>query len=347
MSEVLVHRLSLLLLLVLVSAPGLATAGPKDPTPPPDFERRAMTGTTFLENLITDAIALEGMTAEELEALAAVALEEGQGKALSRYIAALIGRDQLPQALEYLQRRARADLSRETNLADVLDLAMGQLRWGACADIVRSRLERRMDRSLFLLRALCLRRSGDPEGAAENLRAADTLEPLGAETLALVAAQLEERASGHQLPPATDAVYGPIQAAFGNRGALSQLFVYHFVGRADPAWVWGNIGWGGFGASELRQVILSRSRSYRYCHEAAMRQGKRRKKGLSGEATVVWRIDALGRVGDVKIAEEDWGGHEQADWLNACLIDQIQRLRFPRTHYGLPMPARHRFSFDD
>lgn len=330
---------------LVVSVPSLALAGKKDPVPPPDFEQRALTGTTSLEKRIIATIEMERLTDQELADLEVLARKEGQHAELSRYIAALLGRDRLGDALNFLQERSWADQASETKLADLLDLAMGQLRWSTCADIALTRLERRMDSTLFLIRALCLRRSGDPEQAAENLAASDSMEPLGRDFKALVTAQLEERAAGNQLPPADDAVYGPFQAKYGRRGALEKLLVFHFLNRKDPGWVWGTIDWGGFGASELRQVILSRSRSYRYCHEAATRQGKRRKKGLTGSATVVWRIDALGRVKEPKLVDPDWGGHEQGDWLNACLIDQVQRLRFPQTFYGLAMPARHRFSF--
>ena len=59
----------------------------------------------------------------------------------------------------------------------------------------------------------------------------------------------------------------------------------------------------------------------------------------------MWFIDGLGRVTDQKITESDWGGHEQAEWLNACLLDQVSKLRFPLPKYGRLMPARHKVSY--
>jgi len=319
----------------------------KAPLPPSDFETRALTGSTELERRITDAIALGALSEEELQELKTAAQEDGQAEARSRYIAALVGRDRVQDAITFLHDRSWADQASMSRLADVFDLAMGQLRWGACAQIALTRLERNMSRAVFLIRALCLQRAGDPEQAMENFEAAHSVEAFDREIYTLLKTQLVERGAGNQLPPASDEIYRPLSTAFTQSPALEQLFVYHLTGRKDAAWLWGTIQWGGFGASELRQVILSRSRSYRYCHEAAMRQGKRRKKGLSGSTTIVWRIDALGRVVDPKLVDPDWGGHEGGDWLNACLVDQVKRLQFPRTAYGLPMPARHRFVYKD
>ena len=340
------HWTSLLLLILVVSIPASVWAR-KPPTPPTDFDERAMTGSTQLEDRITAGMALERLTDEELEAIKDVAMKPGGEKELSRYVAALLGRDQLQAAVNVLQQLSWEDFANEVKAADVLDLLMGQLRWGTCAQAAATRLERRLERSTFLVRALCLQRSGAPEAAMENLEAAHNLDPLEPSYKALIIRLLEERAAGHQLPPAPEEVFRELQRATARQGPVERLFVYHLSGRKDPAWLFGNLEWGGFGASELREVILSRSRSYRYCHAAAKFQGKPRKKALSGAVTVVWRIDALGRVTEPTLVEPNWGGHEQGDWLNACLLDQIEHLRFPRPHYSLPMPARHRFSFTD
>ncbi len=304
-----------------------------------------MTGSTNLEDRITAGLALERLTDEELEALKEAALLPGGEKALSRYVAALLGRDQLQAAVNVLQQLSWEDFKNEMKASDALDLLMGQLRWGTCAQAAATRLERRLERPTFLVRALCLQRAGDPEAALENLEAAHNLDPLEPSYKALIIAQFEERGGGHQLPPAPEEVFRAFQRATAQVGPLERLFVYHLTGRRDPAWLFGNLEWGGFGASELREVILSRSRSYRYCHAAAKFQGKPRKKKLTGSVTVVWHIDALGRVQEPTLVEPNWNGHEQGDWLNACLLDQIQYLRFPRPLYSLPMPARHRFSF--
>lgn len=340
------HRISVLLLVLLVSIPAGAGAR-KAPTPPPDFDDRAMTGRTGLETRISSGIALERLSPEELEALKEVALEDGQEGELSRYVAALLGRDDLPGAIDVLHERSWADIDNESKLGDVLDLAMGQLRWGTCAQIALTRLERRMDAALFRIRALCLQRSGDPEGAADNIEAADAMDPMAPDTKALLVAQMHERGGGSPLPPVTDRIFEPFRSKTTRGGPLDRLFVFHLLGRKDPGWIHGTLDWGGFGASELREVILSRSRSYRYCQAAAKHQSKRSRKDLSGSVTIVWSIDALGRVVDPQLVDPSWGDHDQADWLNACLVDQVKRLRFPQPYYGLPMPARHRFSFAD
>ncbi len=340
------HWISLLLLIGLVWAPASARAR-KAPAPPSDFDERAMTGSSGLEARVVQGMDLERLGPDELEALKTVALQEGQTRELSGYIAALLGRDQLQEAIDVLHQRAWSDFESESKLADVLDLAMGQLRWGACAQLALSRLERRMIPALFLVRALCLQRSGDPEGAIENVEAAATLADFDPVFVQQLRAQLAERGGGQPPPPADDAVYAPFQQLGTSGGPLDQLFVFQLMGRKDPGWLYGTLDWGGFGASELREVILSRSRAYRYCHAAAKHGAKRPNKPLSGSVTVVWRIDALGRVKDPTLVEPSWGGHPRGDWLNACLVDQVGKLRFPQPVYGLPMPARHRFSFAD
>ena len=190
-----------------------------------------MTGSTNLEDRITAGLALERLTVEELGALKEVALMPGQDKELSKYVAALLGRDQLQAAVNVLQQLSWEDFTNEEKFADVLDLLMGQLRWGACAQAAGARLERRMERATFLVRALCLQRSGAPEQAQENLEAAHNIDPLETSYKALVIGLLEERGGGHQLQPASEEVFRQLQRATARRGAVERLFIFHLTGR--------------------------------------------------------------------------------------------------------------------
>jgi len=322
----------------------LASCRKKAPLPPPEFDAttRALTGDANLENRITEAENLERLTDAELAELAELSEQVGQSEALSRYVAALVGKGDVQGAIDVLVARAWVSLDDETKLADLLDLTMGQLRWSACAQITTSLVERRKDSVLFLLRGLCLRRSGDAANGEENIEAGLEVDPLPKDAAAAIRRLVDERAAGNQLPPSDEAPYKAMKEALERKGPLHRLFVRHLTERADPGWTLGSLDWNGIEPHEQRAVILSRSRSYRHCHELADYASK---EDLSGKTEIVWMIDGFGRVADAKVTESAWGGHEQEEWLNACFLDQIGRLRFPIPEYGRLMPARHRFSY--
>lgn len=337
------RKLLLLLPLLLLST----SCRKKEPAAPPEFasDIRAMTGNAPLENRISEAMELEALSDEELAALKEKGLQVGQTAALSRWVRASLGRGTAQESVDVLLSRAWGSLSDDIRVADIVDVTMGRLEWGACAQVARSILERRASSDLFLVRALCLRRFGDAVGAQENLEAAHTTEPLTPEVKATVAALLDERASGDQLPPADEARYEVLARGLERRGPIARLFVQHLTERADPGWSTGTLIWDDVSATDLSSVIGSRARSYRHCHALADYNGERGAPELKGSATVQWFVDGLGRVTEAQVSESDWNGHPQADWLNACLVDQVQHLRFPTPKYGRPLPARHRFSF--
>jgi len=316
----------------------------KAPLPPTEFDspQRAMTGDPSLENRVSDGIVLELMTEEELVALKEEGGKVGQSAALSRYVAARTGRGEVQESINTLMDRAWINLGDEVAVADLLDLTMGQLKWSACAQIATELAQRRRDSAIFLIRALCLRRSGDAVAAAENVAAAEAQTNISPDALATLRELLDERASGNQLPPADEDRYRVLRDEFGRSGPLYRLFVQHLTERSEPGWTTGSLDWFGLRPDEERGVVLSRSRSYRHCHALAQHASK---APLGGSATIVWFIDGLGRVTNAQISESDWGGHEQGDWLNACLVDQINKLRFPVPKYGRYMPARHKVAY--
>jgi hypothetical protein len=329
--------------LVVLSCAGLSCKK-SAPVAPTEFDspQRAMTGDASLENLVADAIALELMTDEELEELREESQQVGRTTALSKYIALTTGRGDLQTSINTLLDRAWVNLADEVLIADVLDLTMGQLKWSTCAEITTRLLERRMEPAVFLLRGLCLRRSGDAALAAENLEAAFAKDPLPREVANTIRELVDERAGGNQLLPSDEERYKILREGLGRKGPLHRLFVQHLTERSDPGWTTGTLDWFGIWPEDQTRVILSRTRSYRHCHALAQYESK---KPLTGNATIVFYIDGLGRVTNQQIAESDWGGHEQGEWLNACLLDQISKLRFPLPKYGRPMPARHKVSY--
>lgn len=334
--------LSLLGLLVLSSLP--LSCKKEAPVSPTEFAapQRAMTGDASLENRVSHAMELELLTDEELEDLKNEGSKVGQTSTLSDYIAATTGRGDVQGSINMLMQRAWMNLGDEVKVADLLDLTMGQLKWSACAEITTRLVERRMDPALFLIRGLCMRRSGDAVAAMDNLEASFAKDPLPREVVETIKELIDERAGGNQQLPSDEQRYEILRDALGLRGPLHRLFVQHLTERTDPGWTTGTLDWYGILPNEQVRVILSRTRSYRHCHALAQYESG---KSLTGKATIVWYIDGLGRVTRAQIQESDWGGHEQAEWLNACLLDQVSRLRFPLPKYGRDMPARHRVSF--
>lgn len=336
------RRLACLLALAFVLP--LASCKKKPPSAPPEFEdpQRAMTGDAALEGRISEAVRLEEIGDEELARLREEGVQVGRGAALSAYIAAMTGRGNVQESIDTLMERAWYDLGDEVKVADLLELTMGQLKWSACAQITTEIVERRMAPEIFLLRALCLRRSGDAVNAMENLEAAIAREALDPDVVQVIRELLDERAGGNQLPPADEARYRILRDALGPKGPLYRLFVKHLTERTEPGWTTGTLDWFGVTGDEQRSVVLSRARSYRHCHSLAQYASKEK---LSGFSTVVFFIDGLGRVLNPAVQESEWGEHAQEEWLNSCFVDQIKKLRFPLPAYGRSMPARHRFSY--
>ncbi|MCO4768496.1 MAG: hypothetical protein KDA24_00590 [Deltaproteobacteria bacterium] len=336
-------RLPLLLCLACLAAFAVSCKK-KAPAPPPEFDspQRAMTGSTALENRISEAERLERLTEEDLVTLREEGLKVGQTNLLSQYIAARTGRGELQESIDTLMEIAWFKLSNDVAVADLLDLTMGQLKWSACAQIATKLVERRTEPSIFLIRGLCLRRSGDAVNAMENVEASFAKEPLNREVEDMIRRLVDERAAGNQLLPADEMDYRLLRDELGSKGPIHRLFVRHLTERSDPGWTMGSLDWYGVDPQEQRTVILSRSRSYRHCHSLAQYASKAE---LSGSTTAVWMIDGLGRVVNPKVTESAWSGHEQEEWLNACFLDQLGKLRFPIPKYGRYMPARHKFSF--
>ena len=336
------RRLACLLALALILP--LASCKKRPPTAPPEFDatQRAMTGDAALEGKISEAVRLEEIGDEELALLKEEGVKIGRSDELSEYIAAMTGRGNAQESIDTLMELAWYDLGDEVKVADLLELTMGQLRWSACAQITTEMVERRMTPEIFLLRSLCLRRSGDAVNAMENLEAAVAQEAFDPDVIQVIRELLDERAGGNQLPPADAARYRILRDALGPKGPLYRLFVKHLTERTEPGWTTGTLDWFGITGDEQRSVILSRARSYRHCYSLAQYASKEK---LSGSSTVVFFIDGLGRVVNPAVQESEWGGHAQEEWLNSCFVDQIKKLRFPLMAYGRPMPARHRFSY--
>ncbi len=331
-------------LLALAFILPLASCKKKPPPAPPEFDapQRSMTGDASLEGRISEAVRLEEISDEALALLREEGVKVGGSAALSEYIAAMTGRGNVQESIDTLMGLAWYDLGDEVKVADLLELTMGQLKWSACAQITTKMVERRMTPEIFLLRSLCLRRSGDAANAMENLEAAVAQEAFDPDAVQVIRELLDERAGGNQLPPADEARYRVLRDALGPKGPLYRLFVKHLTERMEPGWTTGTLDWFGITGDEQRSVVLSRARSYRHCHSLAQHASKEK---LSGSSTVVFFIDGLGRVMNPAVQESEWGGHAQEEWLNSCFIDQLKKLRFPLPAYGRPMPARHRFSY--
>ena len=264
--------------------------------------------------------------------------------ALSRYMVALLGRDAVSEAMNLLHERAIPNLNDDPKVSDALELAMGRLQWGACEQMVRSYLERRPTGGLFLIRALCLQRAGDPVAARENFEAALTVQPTyPPKGIELARRLLDERGTGAPLAALSDEPYFDLVRDFGDQGPFERLFIAHLAARRESGWTIGSVTWAPLDQAEQRTVVQSRARSYRHCQELA--GGSKGRRAITGSVTIGFVIDGFGRVARAEAIDPSWKGHPQGDWLNACLVDQIQRLRFPPTPYGLPIPMQQRFSY--
>jgi hypothetical protein len=315
--------------------------------PPPEFAdpARAPTGSTDLEERILEAIQFQEAGDADLARWKREAEAEMAGDpAVNAWVSALLGRGRLQDALNYLQQRAFDALEDESKEADALGLAMGQQQWEVCAKMAHDYLVQRKSSGGFLVRALCTARSGDLVAAEENVLAADAVNPMEPDLRERFLGLLRQRSAPHGLPPGDAALYEDLMMQASRRSALDRLFVQHLLGRYDAQIAVGSVDFWGVSDEDVRAVVLSRARSYRHCWALA-NHGSKGKGRLAGKAETQWIIGRAGEVSDAKIVSSDWGGHPHGADMDRCLVEQIQRLRFPRPRFGYPQLAQHRFSY--
>lgn len=265
-------------------------------------------------------------------------------RVLSDYMAVLLARAELKPALNLLHQRAVAALDDDHKLADALGLAMGQLRWGACEQMARDYLGRRTSSGAFLIFGLCSVRAGSVDDPKEIFEAASLLLPMKAELIDELVTWTIERSGSGQLPPATVELSGRLMEQLMQRGPLDRLFVQHLLGRFESTLPTGSLELGGITTTEIRKIVLSRSRSYRHCYDLG-RKLRPKRPALSGAQEIEFFVGPLGQVQNIQPSGDGWNGHHAGDDVNACLTNQLQRLRFPMPRYGFPQRARHQFSF--
>ncbi len=324
----------------------LAACGPKVPPPPPEFEdpARAPTGDSFLEAEIQHALELESMTPPEIEELRRRASGDFASDAdLTDYVFALVGRDEIALALQFLHQRAWKAVDDHARSADSLGFAMGQMRWGVCAQMARDYLSRKHSSGHFMVRALCLERAGEHAAAVENLQAASEVMPLDPLLLDRMIGWMEKRSSPGPMPPADANEFEDLLQQVSRRGVLDQLFVYELMGYR-PDQPLGSITPGSLNYTTIRAIVDTRSRSYRHCYYLADAESKRRER-LKGRVMIEFDIGSLGQLEEPRVALTDWGTHPKGSELNGCLMEQMTKLRFPRPRWGLTQVASHQFSF--
>jgi hypothetical protein len=337
------RRIALLPLLALL----LAGCPPKAPLAPPQYgdPQRAPTGDTSVEYRVALGVELEELT----DAQYATLREAGLGVApepalLQRYALAGVARGEIQEVADVLMKRALAASADEAKTADMLGLVMAHYRWDLCADLATRVLESTMSSGGFLLRALCLERDARPEEADLNITAAAKLMPFPADIEESIRSWLKKRNAAGEMPPSRRDDFENLLQAMSRRGNLDRLFVQQLMGHYEGSLEVGTFTAGGISETDIKLIIGSRSRSYRYCHE--LQQFEQRKAGaLSGKARVRFQADSLGRVGNVEWIESEWGGHPGQAGLEACLADQLQRLRMPPPRFGRPRLIVHSFSF--
>ena len=144
--------------------------------------------------------------------------------------------------------------------------------------------------------------------------------------------------------PADKKIYGELMSAMLQRGPLARLFVQHLLNRFESSLHTGSLELGSLSAGDIRQVILSRSRSYRQCY--AMARARRPYRPLlNGGVTLEFMIEANGSLNDVTVSKDNWSGHHAAGYMNDCLSEQLEALRFPGPRQLMRQRAQHHFSF--
>lgn len=331
------------LLLVLLLLTGCA---PKAPVSPPEYTdpQRTPTGHPGLEAKIVDAARLASVTDAELVELERRARAEYATDAdISDYVGALIGRADNGRALQFLHERAIRSGDDQAKMADSLGFAMGQLRWATCERMSRDYLSRRHISGAFLIRGLCLERSGDHAAAVENVLAAAETTPMDPNYVAKVIEIMEQRSSAGLMPPGDRRVFDDLMLTAKQMEPLDRLFVHHLLGIWPEAPI-GTVRPGGLSGDEVRLVVESRARGYRYCFDLA-NADLRGKGRLAGRAVIEFEIGSLGEPARAHAVLEDWRGHAAGPQVVECIGEQLLRLRFPRPRYGLPQVAQHEFAF--
>ncbi len=336
--------------LLLLSATTLLTAcGPKVPPPPPEFDTatRAPTGDNRIEERIIKLIRLEQIGEKELINLQKEVLSGRASEAkVADYVVILVLRGELSSAINLLHRRGISALGDDGMIADALGLAMGQRRWRACEQIASDFLRRRLSAGGFLIRGLCRSRSESPSAANEDYKKADQLLPLGDGVLEQLRTFTTQRASSGVMRPASEKAYGKLMAAMMQRGVLDRLFVQHLLGRFESSLQIGSLEIGTLSIAEIRQVVLSRARSYRQCYAMAKAHRPYRPV-LSGGVTLEFLINSAGSVREITVSEDNWGGHHAGPFLNTCLSEQLESLRFPLPRNAMSQRTQHHFSFSN
>jgi len=327
----------------------LPSCGPKVPPPPPEFEskNRAPTGDNRIEERIIKAIRLQQVSDADISRLQRAA-EKGNATAIqwAEYVTILVSSGELSSALNLLHRRSIDALGDEGKAADSLGLAMGQRRWGACAQMASDYLARKHVAGMFLVRGLCRSRSDGATAARSDYKKASAMLALDDRLLATIEQLTQKRASPGRIAPASEESYGSLMGAMMQRGILDRLFVQHLLGRFETSLSVGSLDLGSLSGHEIRLVVLSRARSYRQCY-AMSRAVRPWRPVLRGSVTMDFFIDALGQVTDVTIAEDGWGGHHARGFMNDCVTEQMEALRFPMPRYAMARRAQHRFAFSD
>jgi len=331
------------LLLVLLLLVGCA---PKAPLPPPEYSdpARTPTGHHQLEDSIVEAQRLAALTDEDLVALAKEARKPyATDQSISDYVIALIGRTENGRALQFLHERAYRSHGDQGKMADSLGFAMGQLRWSTCERMAREYLTRTHIAGAFLVRGLCLERSGDHDAAVDNILAAAETTVMDPDYVARIIQVMERRSSTGLMPAGERAVFDELMLTAKQMEPLDRLFVHHLMG-IWPEQPIGTVQPGGLTGNDVRLVVESRARAYRHCFDLANADLKKSQR-IAGRIVVEFEIGSLGEPSNPHTVLEDWRGHERGPQVAECIAEQMLRLRFPRPRYGLPQVAQHDFAF--
>lgn len=319
----------------------------KPPPPPPQYEdpNRAPTGSQALEDRVIRAINLSKLSDEEFKILAQAASDElATEQVLQDFGAAAAARGQLNVAINVFFQRALRAVGDQGKSADALGLAMGHLKWDACNQIAEALLTKQHSSGVFLVRALCLERLGRTDESKLNFAAAAKTLPIDADLLAELMMLTEKRGSPGLLPPAPLEDYERLMQRVARHGACDRLMVQHLMGHYRVDIEVGSVDMGGVDQHEIRQILLSRSQSYRHCFQLADTAIKRAPR-LNGIGDVRFIVGALGGVGDVTWTRSEWNEHPAQEQLETCLADQLRRLHFPQPRFARQELAVHRFSF--
>jgi len=344
------------LLTLCVAALMLAVGcGPKVPPPPAQFADtgRVPTGDSQLEYRIGEAARLGEISVEDRQTMGKQLLRGSVDESvLNDYIGATVGQGDLGEAIDLLHTLAVRNPADELAVANALNLAMGRLQWKACAAMADSYLRQRLHRGVFLVRALCLERSGDPVEAKDNFEAAMSSKVNASGTIEMDEGQalydlLGERGGSRPGPPASDDVLLRFLPVVKDAGIIETLFLSHLLNRFDASLKVGNVNWGSLTGREVKSVVLSRAQAYRHCYRGADAEARRNARP-AGHSTFSFVVGPLGQITNIKVAESRWmktGVHPQEGMFNECVMDQLSRLVFPRPRFSHPVPAQHRLSF--